>query len=57
MHNNISDKENKRKACKEGLNSDVTEHFILSQSHTVYSFEISLYILLEMWKVKESDGI
>ena len=27
---------------KEGLRSDVTEHFILSQSQMVYSFEISL---------------
>ena len=29
---------------KEGLSSDVTEHFILSQSQMVYSFEISLWI-------------
>ena len=29
---------------KEGLSSDVTEHFILSQSQIVYSFVISLWI-------------
>ena len=29
---------------KEELSSDVTEHFILSQSQMVYSFEISLWI-------------
>ena len=31
------------KTSKEGLSSDVTEHFVLSQSQMVYSFEISLW--------------
>ena len=36
------------KTSKEGLSSDVTEHFILSQSQMVYSFETSIYILLDL---------